>query len=95
MTVRCRHERGDEGPSSSVTFVTGISMLVGLRVSAPVDTDDAAILSVRVVESGGNCPAVVASVARTMTGLCTGDSGRDCLPVTTKVRVNVTKKYKR
>lgn len=49
MTVRCRHERGEIGPSWSaamVLLVVGISMLLGLRVSAPVDTDDAAILAV-------------------------------------------------
>ena len=54
VTVRCRHERGEMGPSSSaamVLLVVGISILVGLRVSAPVDTDDAAILSVGVIKS--------------------------------------------
>lgn len=67
MTVRCRHERGDKGPSSSaaiVLLVVGISMLLGLRDSAPVDTDDAAIASVGVIRSSGYCPAVVASVVR-------------------------------
>lgn len=54
MTVRCRHERGDVGPSSSIAIVllvVGISMLMGLRVSAPVDTDDAAIVGVGVIGS--------------------------------------------
>jgi hypothetical protein len=67
VTVRCRHERGDKGPSSSaaiVLFVVGISMLLGLRVSAPVDTDDAAIASADVIRRSGHCPAVVASVVR-------------------------------
>lgn len=54
MTVRCRHERGEIGPSSSpaiVLLVAGISMFDGLRVSAPVETDDAAILSGIVIGS--------------------------------------------
>ena len=50
MTVRCRHDRGEIGPSSSaaamVLLLVGISMFVGLRVSAPVDTDEAVILGV-------------------------------------------------
>jgi hypothetical protein len=48
VTVRCLHDRGEMGPSSSaamVLLVVGISMFVGLRVSAPVDTDEAAILA--------------------------------------------------
>lgn len=73
MRVRWRHERGDIGPSSSalVLLVFGISMLAGLRVSAPVDTDDAAMLGVWVVKISCYRPAVVASVVERAMCMCT------------------------
>jgi len=46
VRVRWRHERGEMGSSSSafVLLVVGISIWGGLRVSAPVDTDEAAMV---------------------------------------------------
>ena len=62
MTVRCRHERGDIGPSDSspgltVPPVEGISIASGLSVLVVEVVD--AILKVYRGKEGNNCPAVV------------------------------------
>lgn len=68
-------------------------MFVGLKVSAPVDTDDAAILSVSMIRGDGYCPAVIASVTGSGDSrMVYDDVGWRLVTGGGKMRVNVIKK---